>query len=191
VVVTAIPYPIQQATTFLDQFAPLGLKGALFKKMLRQARPRDRLLSLTMYGEDAPQPTNTVDLDPSVRDIDGIPIARLTYQPHDYELSAARFYVPKMIDILGAAGARFAARTPAGDPPGSGHLMGTLRFGVAPTSSVCRPDGRFHDIGNLHGTGASLFPTSSGFNPTLTITAVASYVAASLLFPGSPGRALT
>jgi choline dehydrogenase-like flavoprotein len=190
VIVTAIPYLIQQATTFLDQFSLLGVRGALFKKMLRQARPRDRLLNLSMYGEDAPQPTNTVDLDPGVRDIDGIPVARITYQPHEYELSAARFYVPKMIDILGAARARFAAPTPPGDPPGSGHLMGTLRFGVVPATSVCRPDGRFHEIGNLHGTGASLFPTSSGFNPTLTITAVASYVAASILFPGSPERAL-
>jgi choline dehydrogenase-like flavoprotein len=191
VVVTTVPYLIQQALTYLDQFGRLGVKGALLKKMLRQARPRDRLLSLSMYGEDAPQPTNTVDLDPAVRDVDGIPVARLTYQPHDYELSAEKFYVPRMIDVLGASGARFGAQVPSGDPPGSGHLMGTLRFGDDAATSVCRPDGRFHDIGNLYGTGASLFPTSSGFNPTLTITTVATYVAASMLFPGSPERALT
>jgi len=191
VVVTTVPYLIQQALTYLGQFGPLGVKGALLKKMLRQARPRDRLLSLSMYGEDAPQPTNTVDLDPAVRDIDGIPVARLTYRPLDsYEVAAEKFFVPKMIDIVGASGARFGAQAPNGDPPSSGHLMGTLRFGADPASSVCRPDGRFHDIGNLYGTGASLFPTSSGFNPTLTITTVATYVAASMLFPGMPERAL-
>jgi choline dehydrogenase-like flavoprotein len=191
VVVTTVPYLIQQATTYLGQFGPLGVKGELFKKLLRQARPRDRLLSLSMYGEDAPQPTNTIDLDPAVRDVDGIPVARITYRTHDYEMSAERFYVPKMIDIVGAAGARFGAQVPNGDPPGSGHLMGTLRFGSDPATSVCRPDGRFHDIGNLYGTGASLFPTSSGFNPTLTITMLATYVAASMLFPGAPERALS
>jgi choline dehydrogenase-like flavoprotein len=190
VVVTTVPYIIQQSATYLSQFAPLGVKGALFKKLLRQARPRDRLISLSMYGEDAPQPTNTVDLDPAVRDVDGIPVARLTYRAHDYEMSAEKFFVPKMIDALGASGARFAAQVPDGDPPGSGHLMGTLRFGSDPATSVCRPDGRFHDIGNLYGSGASLFPTSSGFNPTLTITMLASYVAASMLFPGAPGRAI-
>jgi gluconate 2-dehydrogenase alpha chain len=190
VVVTTVPYLVQQAQTYLAQFGPLGVQGALFKKFLRQARPRDRLLSLNMYGEDAPQPTNTVDLDPAVRDIDGIPVARLTYQPHGYELAAEQFFVPKMIDIVGAAGARFGAQAPNGDPPGAGHLMGTLRFGSDPAASVCRPDGRFHDIGNLYGTGASLFPTSSGFNPTLTITMLATYVAASALFPGAPERAL-
>jgi choline dehydrogenase-like flavoprotein len=190
VVVTTVPYLIQQAQTYLAQFGQLGVQGALFKKFLRQARPRDRLLSLNMYGEDAPQPANTVDLDPAVRDIDGIPVARLTYQPHDYELAAEKFYVPRMIDIVGAAGARFGVQAPNGDPPSAGHLMGTLRFGSDPASSVCRPDGRFHDIGNLYGTGASLFPTSSGFNPTLTITMLATYVAASALFPGAPERAL-
>jgi len=190
VVVTTVPYLIQQAQTYLGQFGPLGVKGALFKKFLRQARPRDRLLSLNMYGEDAPHPANTVDLDPAIRDIDGIPVARLTYEPHRYEMAAEQFYVPKMIDILGAAGARFGAQSPNGDPPGGGHLMGTLRFGGDPVTSVCRPDGRFHDIGNLYGTGASLFPTSSGFNPTLTITMLATYVAASALFPGAPERAL-
>ena len=190
VVVTTVPYLVQQAQTYLGQFGPLGVKGTLFKKMLRQARPRDRLASLNMYGEDAPQPTNTVDLDPAVRDIDGLPVARITYKPHDYEVSAEKFYVPKMMDIFGAASARFSAQAPNGDPPSSGHIMGTLRFGADPATSVCRPDGRFHDIGNLYGTGASLFPTSSGFNPTLTITTVAAYVAASMLFPGSPERAL-
>jgi gluconate 2-dehydrogenase alpha chain len=190
VVVTTVPYIIQQASTFLSQFSPLGVTGTLFKKLLRQGRPLDRLVSLSMYGEDAPQPTNTVDLDPAVRDVDGIPVARLTYQAHAYEVSAEKFYVPQMIDIMGAAGARFSAQAPNGDPPGSGHIMGTLRFGADPATSVCRPDGRFHDIGNLYGTGASLFPTSSGFNPTLTITTVATYVAASMLFPGAPERAI-
>jgi choline dehydrogenase-like flavoprotein len=190
VVVTTVPYLIQQAQTYLGQFGPLGVRGALFKKFLRQARPRDRLLSLNMYGEDAPHPANTVDLDPAIRDIDGIPVARLTYETHRYEMAAEQFYVPRMIDIVGAAGARFGAQAPNGDPPGAGHLMGTLRFGSDPATSVCRPDGRFHDIGNLYGTGASLFPTSSGFNPTLTITMLATYVAASALFPGAPERAL-
>jgi gluconate 2-dehydrogenase alpha chain len=190
VIVTTVPYLIQQALTYLQQFRQLGLSGATFKKLVRQARPRDRLASFSMYGEDAPQPTNTVDLDPAIRDVDGIPVARLTYLPHAYELAAEDFYTPKMIDVMGASGARFAAKAPPGDPPGSGHLMGTLRFGSDPTTSVCRPDGRFHDIGNLYGTGASLFPTSSGFNPTLTITTLAAFVAASMLFPGDPEQAL-
>ena len=123
-----------------------------------------------MRREDAPQPTNTVDLDPVVRDVDGIAVALLTYQPHAYEILAEELYVPKMFDIMGAARARFSAPAPMGDPPGDGHIIGTLRFGADPATSVCRPDGRFHDIGNLYGTAASLGPTSSGFNPTLTIT---------------------
>jgi hypothetical protein len=43
--------------------------------------------------------------------------------------------VPKLIDVLGAARARFGAQMPG--VTGSGHLMGTLRFGTVPTASVC------------------------------------------------------
>ena len=59
-----------------------------------------------------------------------------------------------------------------------------------PTASVCDPTGRFHDVGNLYAADGSLFPTSSGFPPTLTITALAAYVAAGMVCPGSPERAL-
>lgn len=191
VLATPIPYLIEQAYTYLSQFRQLGVRGALFKKLLRQGRVRDRILSLSMYGEDAPQASNVVDLDPAVRDSDGLPAPRLTYRNHEYEESAVRYYAPKLIELAGAAGARFAALAPTGELAGSGHLMGTLRFGVDPRASVCARDGRFHGIGNLYGSGASLFPTSSGFNPTLTIATVSAYVAASMVSPGSPERALS
>lgn len=37
----------------------------------------------------------------------------------------------------------------------------------------------------------ALFPTSSGFNPSLTIAALAAYVAGDIVSPGSPGKVLT
>ena len=67
---------------------------------------------------------------------------------------------------------------------------GTLRSGTDPATSVCRPDGRFHDVGNLYCADASLFPTSSGFNPTLTIQAL-SYMTADAIvnkYKKNPGR---
>jgi choline dehydrogenase-like flavoprotein len=55
--------------------------------------------------------------------------------------------------------------------------MGTLRMGTDPATSVVAPDGRFHDVGNLYACDGSVFPTSSGYNPTLTIFAVAAKIA--------------
>jgi choline dehydrogenase-like flavoprotein len=68
--------------------------------------------------------------------------------------------------------------------------MGTLRMGTDPATSVCDANGRFHEIDNLYCADGALFPTGSGFNPTLTIHALAMRVAGELLFPGAPERAL-
>jgi choline dehydrogenase-like flavoprotein len=69
--------------------------------------------------------------------------------------------------------------------------MGTLRMGPDPTTSVCDPTGRFHDIGNLYASDGALFPTASGYNPTLTIVALSTWVAGNLVSPGSPEKVLS
>lgn len=189
VILAGSQYPITEALTYATSFRPLGVQRALLKKMLRQCRGRDRFLWFTMYGEDAPKLQSQVDLDPAVRDLDGLPVARLTHEYHPFELSAVDFYAPKVIELAGAAGARYAAVFKGGAVPGD-HVAGTLRFGTDPRTSVCDPTGRFHDIGNLYAADASLFPTQSGFNPTLTIVALVSRIAGEMLFPGSPERAL-
>ena len=50
--------------------------------------------------------------------------------------------------------------------------MGTLRMGTDPRTSVVNPQGRFWDVDNLYAADGSVFPTASGYNPTLTICAV-------------------
>lgn len=180
--------PIAEAAIYAKL---LNARGPRLNALMRQSPLRDRLLTLIMQAEDAPQPTNTVDLDPEVKDLDGLPVARITYQSHDFEKSARAFYAPKMMELLGAAGARYAFVAPADEIPGSRHIMGTLRSGRDARTSVTDPTGRFHDVGNLFAADGALFPTSSGFNPTLTIVALALRVAGEMVAPGSPERALT
>jgi gluconate 2-dehydrogenase alpha chain len=182
--------PVAEAAFYQRVFGILGFDGARFKRLMRQSPGRDRAVALVLQAEDAPQPTNRVDLDPDVRDLDGLPVARVTYASHAWELAARDFYSPKLLDILGASGARWAALAPADTIPGSAHIMGTLRFGNDAATSVCDADGRFHDVGNLYAADGALFPTSSGFNPTMTIVALATRVGAAIVSPGSPERAL-
>jgi choline dehydrogenase-like flavoprotein len=184
--------PIGEAQSYLQAFQVVGgLEGAFFKNLMRQSPLRDRVVAFTMHGEDAPQPTNRVDLDPDVVDLDGLPVARCTYQNGPFELAAAKLYGPKMLDIFGKAGARYAILAPPGQVPASAHIMGTLRFGPDAKTSVCDPVGRFHDIDNLYASDGSLFPTSSGFNPTLTIVALSTWVVGNMVHPGSPGKILS
>ena len=182
--------PVAEAQFYARVFGILGFDGPRFKRLMRQSPGRDRAVALVLQAEDAPQPTNRVDLDPEVRDLDGLPVARVTYASHAWELAARDFYSPKLIQILGASGARWAGIAPADTIPGSAHIMGTLRSGTDPATSVCDADGRFHDVGNLYAADGALFPTSSGFNPTMTIVALATRVGAAMVSPGSPERAL-
>ncbi len=75
----------------------------------------------------------------------------------------------------------FAATSPplAGDRAGrtaasvSRHIMGTCRMGDDPRTSVVDRWQRFHDVENMLCTDSSVFPTSTGYGPTLTIVALA------------------
>ena len=53
------------------------------------------------------------------------------------------------------------------------HQMGTARMGADPATSVVGPDNEAHDTGRLFVMDGSCFPTASGVNPMLSITAIA------------------
>ena len=55
----------------------------------------------------------------------------------------------------------------------SRHIMGTCRMGDDPRDERRRPWQRFHDVENMVCTDSSVFPTSTGYGPTLTIVALA------------------
>ena len=61
------------------------------------------------------------------------------------------------------------------------HQCGTVRFGNDPASSVLDPYCRVWDIDNLYVVDASFLPSSTGFNPSLTIVAQAVRVAEQIL----------
>ena len=60
-----------------------------------------------------------------------------------------------------------------GITPDSAHVLGTLRMGTDPATSVADVDGRAHDVPNLFLPWSGLFVTSAGVNPTGTIWALA------------------
>jgi choline dehydrogenase-like flavoprotein len=114
----------------------------------------------------------------------------VTYKSHAWELATRDFYVPKLLDIQKNAGAQFGIVAPPDTPSQSRHVMGTLRMGNDPATSVCDRTGKLHDLGNVWCADGGLFPTSSGFNPTLTLQALALWVGANLVSPGDPTSVL-
>jgi choline dehydrogenase-like flavoprotein len=172
--------------------------GPVHRQLMRSSMLRDRLWVFTMQGEDLPQVVNRVDLHPSARDVHGLPAGRVTYSPHRHEVAASAHFGPKLEAIHTEAGASWATTTTSPptdqDPTGgalglapvSRHVMGTCRMGTDPRTSVVDPYGRFHDVENMVCTDSSVFVTSAGYNPTLTIVALA--IRASRALAGLPGR---
>lgn len=171
--------------------------GEAHQKLMRSSPIRDRMWAFTMQGEDLPQPTNRVDLDPRVRDVRGFPVARVTYRPHRHELVASAHHGPKLLRVLEEMGATWArsATSPHVGPaiegfersesygsaiPQSRHVMGTTRMGADPRTSVVDSYGRVHGFDNLFVADSSVFVTSAGYGPTLTLVALAARAANSM-----------
>jgi gluconate 2-dehydrogenase alpha chain len=108
------------------------------------------------------------------------------------ELKRTEFMARKMEEIAKATGAALVWRTP--DTPGApgGHHEGGTRMGSDPRTSVVNRYGQSWDVPNLFIIGSSTFPSMSGFNPTLTIEALA-YMSADAIvnrYQKSPGPLL-
>jgi len=113
-------------------------------------------------------------LDPDVKDQWGLPAPRLTYDfRRPNELARLEFMYKKMEEIGRAMGGSQVGRAPL--PPGApmAHHEGGTRMGNDPKTSVVNKYGQSWDVPNLFIIGSSTYPTMSGFNPTLTIQALA------------------
>ena len=167
--------------------------GAMHKKLMADSPMRRHLWAFTMQGEDLPQATNRVDLDPTVRDARGFPVARITYRPHRHELVASAHHSVPLVRTLEEMGARYTGAitipSVAGEPgwqgprsaaPDSHHVMGTCRMGAGPKTSVVDAYGRLHGWDNVVVADSSVFVTSAGYGPTLTLVALAMRAAAAL-----------
>jgi choline dehydrogenase-like flavoprotein len=140
-----------------------------------------------MQGEDLAYPTNTVDLSPSIRDARGYRVARVTYNPGRHELAASRHHGKILQSVLEEMGADWTIHTSSpGVPelgvhasliPESRHVIGTARMGDDPATSVVDRWGRVHTLDNLVLADSSVFVTSTGYGPTLTLVALAARAA--------------
>ena len=121
-----------------------------------------------------PVRTNSVSLDPTVRDRWGRPALRTTYADHPHDARTMVFFEERATELMEAAGAtRIWGDNGAAWPPGSSHLLGTCRMGDDPDSSVVDRVHRAHDVPNLFICDGSSFVTSGRGQPTMTIQALA------------------
>jgi choline dehydrogenase-like flavoprotein len=117
-----------------------------------------------------------VQVDPKVKDYWGIPVVRLSGQRHPNDLVVAEFLASKAEAWLKEAGAISTwTFSPGPSLSGGQHQAGTCRMGDDPKTSVVDKYCRVHDVDNLYVIDGSVHVTNGGFNPVLTIMAIAYY----------------
>ena len=80
--------------------------GELHSRLMLDSPMRDRMAAFTMQGEDLPQATNRVDLDPHVRDVWGLPAGRVDVHARTATRSRAReHWAPRLEAVMREAGA--------------------------------------------------------------------------------------
>jgi len=165
--------------------------GAGFRDFFAQYYTRHT--ALTGQTENLPYADQTIDLDPRVRDAWGLPAPRMTYDwRRPNERARVEFIQKKMVEIGQAMGATHVWTAPFGPGAPGAHHQGGTRMGSNPSESVVNKYSQSWDIPNLFIMGSSTHPTMSGFNPTLTIQALAFMTADAIVnrYKKNPGPLL-
>lgn len=144
--------------------------GSAYKREVRRRYPSG--VNFTIQAPSLPSPTNYVDLDPTVKDPYGIPVARLHYRWDENVLKMWEHSKSVCADLIRAAGGVYEGCGKAPFIPGwSLHESGTCRMGNDPTRFVTNRFGQTHDVPNLYVCDASVFTSSTDKTTTLSIMA--------------------
>jgi choline dehydrogenase-like flavoprotein len=174
-----LPYQfVGQAPSFVPRW------GAAHKQFMRKWYRH----SMAVQGPTQEMPVfdSRVQVDPGVRDHWGIPVARLSGQKHLHSMEIAQYMTGKAEAWLREAGAiRTWKKMPGRGLSGGQHQAGTCRMGSDPKSSVVDRTCRVHDVDNVYVVDGSVHVTNGGFNPVLTIMAIAYYASAHLVKAGN------
>lgn len=133
-----------------------------------------RTIAVQGPTQDMPVWDSRVQVDPKVRDAFGIPVARLSGGKHPHTIEIGNAMARKAEMWLREAGATETWLKTAGQGLSGGqHQAGTCRMGNDPKTSVVDRFCRVHDVPNLFVVDGSVHVTNGGFNPVLTIMAIA------------------
>lgn len=123
--------------------------------------------------QEIPHPDGRVQINPSVTDKYGIPVAHFSGTTHPETVRVANFMRERAFEWLDAAGAiniwgdKQTLRLSGGQ-----HQAGTCRMGDDPETSVVDRWSKVHKHDNLFVADGSVHVTNAGFNPVETIMAL-------------------
>ena len=155
--------------------------GAHWKKNV--ARYYRRSFAITLHGTCQSYRGHYLDLDPTYRDANGLPLLRMTYDWHENERKLSRYITGKIVEIAKAIGpSKMSVDEPAAGhysiiPYQSTHNIGGAVMGADPAVSAVNKYLQSWDVPNVFVVGGSAFPQESANAPTGTIGALACWAA--------------
>ena len=130
-------------------------------------------------GTSMPMREAYLDLDPNYKDRHGQPLLRLTFDWNQNDQRMAKFVTDRAINIMKAVGGQHVVVDNQAEKSWnpymqhSSHTIGGAVMGADPSTSALNPYLQSWDAHNLFVVGASAFPNNGGYNPTVTVGALA------------------
>lgn len=137
----------------------------------------ERLIELRSYGgasfsftgETMSMYNNRVELDSTRTDEYGVPLPKVYYKHHAYDIDLSKYCLDKVEEIMVAAGGETRVKEPQGlENPGYGHNHGSLRAGADEGASVLDTNCQSWTVKGLYVLDSAWMPTAGASNPTLT-----------------------
>lgn len=163
-------YPYGGCSNFPHYYSHFEGFGSDFKKNVRKHYPTP--VSFLLQAPSLTSEKNYLDIDPEVKDIFGIPVARFHYEWGPNELMMFEHSKHVCAEIIrGAGGEVWGADSEPASPGHSLHETGPCRFGNDPKKFVTNRWSACHDVPNLYVADASMFPTPTDKTTTISIMA--------------------
>lgn len=130
-------------------------------------------------GTSMPVREAYLDLDPTYKDRHGQPLLRLTFDWNRNDTKMLDYVTDRAVRIMKEAGGKDIIVENQGEQSWnpykqhSSHTIGGAVMGADPTTSAVNPFLQSWDAHNLFVVGASAFPNNGGYNPTITVGALA------------------
>ncbi|HTU46874.1 MAG TPA: GMC family oxidoreductase [Bryobacteraceae bacterium] len=163
-------YPDGGCAEFPSYYRDIEGFGRKFKREIKRRYPTP--VSFYIQAPSQRSDRNYIDIDPEVKDVYGIPAARIHFEWDNNTLLMWAHGKQVCEDLIRASGGEYTGAADEPDIPGTSlHETGTLRMGNDPKKFVTNRFGQTHDVPNLYICDASVFPNCTDKTTTISILA--------------------
>ena len=144
--------------------------GSELKTRIHDYFTKQRKLKFEIFIDWLPNDNCFVELDPSITDKWGDPVAKVWLGYHEHDIKVGKYIAQKAEALFKQLGMKNVHSSVNGSVS-SNLQAGGCRFGIDPATSVLDKNCKAHEVTNLYVTDGSFMPTGGSVTYTFTIYA--------------------